>query len=141
MKTKAISILKTVRKQEGQALITFLFFVLIGVTVIASSVAVLYANSLSTSTSEQGQIAYYYAESGIEDGVLRLIRNPSYTSSGYSALSSSEPGTATVTVTYSASTNTDTITSVGVMGKAIRTIQAQAQFVNGKLTLQTWKEQ
>ena len=64
--------------QKGQVFVTLLFFVIIGVTIISAETIVLFTNILSGSTEEQGANAYYVAESGIEEALLRLNRNPGY---------------------------------------------------------------
>src|SRR3989338_1434467 len=66
------------RGQKGQVFVTLLFFVIIGVTIISAETIVLFTNILSGSTEEQGANAYYVAESGIEEALLRLNRNPGY---------------------------------------------------------------
>jgi len=53
-------------KQKGQALVTLLFFMLIGVAVTSSAIIVLLSNALGTNYSDQGTESYYVAESGIE---------------------------------------------------------------------------
>jgi len=69
------------KKQTGQAMITLIFFTVIASTIIAAAVSVLFSNILSTSTAEAGLVAYYVAESGAEEGLLQLLRNPEYAES------------------------------------------------------------
>src|SRR3990167_2437649 len=60
--------------QRGQALVTLLYIMVIGIA-ITSAIAV---NMLGGGTMQQGEYAYYAAESGIENAILKLLRNPSY---------------------------------------------------------------
>lgn len=120
------------RLQKGQALVTLIFFVVIGISIITAATMVLYANSLSTTTTDQGQIAYYNAESGAEDAVLRLLRNPVY-SGTYQALPSAE-GLVTVSISGG------TVISTGVSGNTVRRIRVQTIYANGKFTISSWKE-
>ncbi len=118
--------------QKGQALVTLLFFMLIGITVTSSAIAVLITNAAGTSYSDQGTQSYYIAESGIEDAILKLIRNPSYTSSGYTI--SVGGGTATVKVSGGYAT------SSGMLANTVRKIQVQTVYNNGVVTISSRKE-
>ncbi|MEK7502484.1 MAG: hypothetical protein AAB609_03075 [Patescibacteria group bacterium] len=116
--------------QKGQVFITMLFFVIIGVTIISAETIVLFTNILSASTAEQGTNAYYTAESGIEEAMLRLNRNPGYaggvlTVGGGSAVIQVENGITTAAGTY---------------GNTIKKIQVQTVSNNGALKIVSWKE-
>lgn len=118
--------------QKGQALITLLFFMIIGVTIISSAALVISAGILSSSTSEQGLAAYYAAESGAEEGILYLLRNPAY--SGTLPTLSVGSGQASVNI------NSGTIISTGSYGAAVRKIQVQTTNTGGAFTVSSWKE-
>jgi type II secretory pathway component PulK len=114
--------------QKGQALITLLFFVIIAVTVTTGAAIVVLTNTLNETRLQQSTIAYEVAQSGAENAILRLLRDPTYTGETLTVGS----GTATITVTGSGSTYT--ITSKGQVGTYIRTIQVTASYVNNILT-------
>lgn len=121
--------------QKGQALLTIIFLMVIGMTVIVAASSIFGTGVLSTSTAEQGEIAYYNAESGAEDGILHLLRNP--------LLSGTVPSISqdTVSITNTIQTNnTATITSVGIYANAVRKIQVQLSNSSGKLTVTSWRE-
>src|SRR3989344_2649639 len=101
--------------QKGQIFITMLFFVIIGVTIILAETIVLFTNILSASTAEQGTNAYYVAESGIEEALLRLNRNPGYTGETLTV----EQGEAEIQV------NGGVITATGTYANSIKKIQVQ----------------
>src|ERR1700722_5696827 len=65
--------------ERGQALITLLFFAIVGITVTSAAVVMILVNSLSGTKQQQGDIAYDIAQSGAENGLIRLLRDPSYT--------------------------------------------------------------
>lgn len=116
---------------RGQALVTLLFFVIIGVSVVAGAAAVVYTNVLAASTVEQGEGAYYVAQSGIEEGLLQLLRNPNY------AGETLPVGSGSVTIQVASGT----ITATGTLGNSSRKIQVQTVYnTNGQLTIVTWKE-
>lgn len=127
--------MKRLKNQKGQALITLIFFMVIAVIVITAAVSVIFINSLSTNSSEQGLLAYYAAESGAEDGILRLLRSPTY-SGTYQPFPA---GTiqATVTITNG---NPTTIVSQGISDNNVRKIQIQTVYNNGAFTISSWKE-
>lgn len=116
--------------QKGQIFITLLFFVIIGVTIISAEAIVLFTNILSASSAEQGTNAYYVAESGAEEALLRLLRNPSYIG-GVITVGS---GNAVVQI------NGNIITSTGTYASIIKKIQIQTVSNNGVLSIVSWKE-
>ena len=67
------------QRERGQALLTLLFFAIVGTTITSAAIVMILVNSLSGSKQQEGQIAYDIAQSGAENGLLRLIRNPTYT--------------------------------------------------------------
>ncbi len=119
--------------QCGQALVTLLFFIIIGITITTAAVIVILTSSDTASRFELGTTAYYVAESGAENALLQLERNPSYTGETISV----GQGTAIITVTNGSPI---TIVSVGQLGNYIRKIQVQAVYNNNKLSVSTWKE-
>lgn len=120
--------------KRGQALITMLFIIVIGVLIATGAVFVLYTNTAVASSDELGLGAKAAAESGIENGILRLIRNPAYTGE---TLTLTGNRTAVVTV---ASSSSIFITSTGTQGNISRQVQAALQYVQGILTIVSWKE-
>ena len=120
-------------RQAGQALITLLFFVLISLTITSGAIIIIMANSISASKLAEGTQVYYTAESGLENALLRLLRNPNYTGETL------EIGEGTVSITVSGS-NPKTVVSVGQNENFKRTIQAQMTYSNGYYTFSNWKE-
>lgn len=119
--------------QKGQALVTLLFFVLISLTITTSAIIIIIANSISAGKIEQGTASYYSAESGIENALLRLLRDPNYSGETLTI------GGATVVTTVSGS-NPKTIVSTSQEGSFKRKISALATYSNGYYTISSWKE-
>ncbi|MBI1863460.1 hypothetical protein HYS00_05080, partial [Candidatus Microgenomates bacterium] len=65
--------------ERGQALIVLICFTLIATTIIASTVLISVATNAASGKSQEGSVAYDVAESGVENALLRLLRDPSYT--------------------------------------------------------------
>lgn len=124
--------------EKGQTLVTLLFFMIIGVTIASATVIIIMVNSLGATNQQQGIITYYVAESGIEDVLMRLLRNPTYSSYSPETLSVGQ-GTAIVTIT-GGSGNPYTIISQGTLGSFMKKIQVTATFTNNVLNVTSWRE-
>ncbi len=116
--------------QRGQAVVTLLFFMVMSITITTAAVVIVLANAISASTNEQGMTAYYVAESGAEEAVLRLLRNPSYTGGTLSV------GNGTVTINIASGT----ITATGSAYNAKRTVEVRTVYNNGVRSITSWKE-
>ena len=95
----------------------------------------MYKNIQASSVAEQGVDAYYVAEAGIQEGLLRTIRNASY--SGTLAGQPLAVGDGTVVISTSSG---GIITAVGTYNNSVRKIQVKTVYNNGILTVQSWKE-
>lgn len=120
--------------ESGQTLVMLLFFMVIAITITSAAVVMVITNSLSATKLQQGQIVYAVAESGAENALMRLLRNPSYTGETLPVGS----GNAVVTVTNSGSTYT--ILSQGTVGNFLKKIQVTAAYTNNILTVNSWGE-
>lgn len=129
IKTKGLSRYR----QKGQALVTLLVFMVVSIIITTAAIEIIFVNSLSTSKLEQGINTYYLAESGIENGILRLLRNPNYTGETLAL----EDGTIVVEVL---GVDPIVITSTATANNTLRKIQAEMVYNNGVLTLSSWKE-
>ena len=124
---------KYINSNKGNALITLLFFALITIIVTSAAIVMLMINSGAVTTVQQGNDAYSIAESGVENALLRLLRNPSYTGEVLTI------GTGTATITVTGGT-TKTIISKGRIGNFERSIQVVATYINNVLTVTSWDE-
>lgn len=117
---------------RGQALITLLFFTIVGITITSAAVVMILVNSLSGTKQQQGEIAYDVAQSGAENGLLRLIRNPAYTGETLAIGN----GSATITVTGSGTVASPfVILSKGTVGSFMREESITATYQNNLLTV------
>lgn len=119
--------------KRGQSLVILLVFMAIAVTVTSAAVVMMIVGSTAASKYEQGQTAYATAESGAENALLRLLRDPNY---GGETLTIGS-ATATITVT---GTDPKTITSTGVSGEFSRQIRVVIGYNSGILTVTSWNE-
>ena len=116
--------------QKGQAVVTLLFFMVIAISIITSIVIIVVNSATSGSNVEQGTVAYYSAETGAENALLRLLRDPNYTGETMNV------NGATVTIVVSS----NTITSTAAYANSIRKVQVQTLYNNNVLSVSSWKE-
>jgi len=130
----ALCTLHSWRSQAGQALVTLLVFTIVAITITSAAVVIILTNSVGTSKLEQGTNTYYSAESGAENALLRLLRDPNY------AGETLPVGNASVIISVANTGSTYTITSGATLGNFIRRVEVTATFVNNILTVTSWKE-
>lgn len=117
----------------GQTLIALLIFMILAIGITTASAVITIINTRANDSYVHGATALQYAEAGIENALLRLERDPSYSGETLTL----PTGNATVTVTGS---GTKTIVSVGVSGAAKRTVTATASYSGDTITLTSWSE-
>jgi len=115
---------------SGQALVVLLFFAIMGITIITAAAIMLYTNTSSLVSGQEGTFAYYVAQSGIQEGLIRLVRDSSYTGGTLTVGS----GTATIQV------SNGVITSTGFNNGLVRKIQAQTITDQTGIKISSWKE-
>jgi hypothetical protein len=118
------------KNRQGQAILTLLFFMVISISII-TAISLIILNNLSAGVNiEQGVVAYYAAEAGAENALLRMLRDPSYAGE-------------TMTVDDSdvvISVNGGVITSIATYANSVRKIEVQTVYNNNVLTVSSWKE-
>lgn len=121
------------KPNSGQTLVTLLFFMVIAITITTGAIMVIFINTQAQTKIQQSQTAYYVAESGIENAMLRLLRDPLYTGE---TLPIGE-GNAVIQVTGN---SPYTIIAVGTVGNFTRKIQVLASYTNNIFSIQNWQE-
>lgn len=124
------------KKNSGQTLISLMIFMVVAIIIITASVAVSITSAKSTSKFYQGNVTYDLSESGIENAIIRLLRDPNYT--GETLLL--EDATIVIQVTGGGA-NPYTIVSTSTAGNFKRTIRATALYNGNILTISSWTEQ
>jgi hypothetical protein len=118
--------------KKGQALVILLVFMAVAITVSTTAAMILLGAQKSTTSLEVSTDAYSVAESGMENALMRLLRDPSYSGETLTV----GDGIATISATGQGTT----VTSTGRVGNYVRTIQVTAGYVNNILTVNTWQE-
>jgi hypothetical protein len=120
--------------EAGQTLVTLLVFTIVAITITSAAVVIILTNSIGTSKLERGTNTYYSAESGAENALLRLLRDPNYAGETLAV------DNASVVISVANVGSTYTITSDATLGNFIQSIEVTATFVNNILTVDSWKE-
>ena len=118
---------------RGQALVILLVFVAVAMVVSATAVVIMIIGSHGSAQLANSQAAWTTAESGGEDALLRLLRDPTYAGETLTI------GTDTATISVTG-TDPKIITSTGVSGEFSRRIKITAGFTNGVLIISSWQE-
>ena len=104
------------------------------VVITTAAVALAISTTRDTTTMTLGDRALTIAETGAENAILRLLRDPSYTGDTLPI----DGGTATITVPPGAYPKV--ITSTGTRGGYSRIIQATLTNSGGQILVSTWEE-
>lgn len=121
------------QKNSGHILITLIIVMVVGTIISTAAVAWVIDNTLGSSQTQSGLSSLMLAESGIENAMLVLLRNPDYTGEVLTI------GDATVTVDVSGTTE-KTIVSQSVIGNHSKKIEVTASYVDNVLTITSWQE-
>jgi hypothetical protein len=121
------------KNQGGQALVVLLFYMIIAITLTSAAVAVSITNSIATMQEEEGNHALETAESGIDNALLRLLRNRSFAGESFSV----DGGSSVTTVNGDL---TKTIVSTGTVGNVSKIVQVTVSFNNGIMQITSWQE-
>lgn len=121
-------------KQNGQVLVSIL--IIMAVAILATGVAVV-ASSLSRTTgiTVASDKLLYAAESGIDDALIKFLRDPSYDDETISVAGIS------VNIDVERPSPTELIiTSEAAQDNLVRRVEVSAEFVNNILTVNSWKQ-
>lgn len=119
---------------SGQVLIAMLYVMVIGILVTTGAIYALISNTQATTMFEAGSLAYSAAESGAENALLRLVRNPAYTGEQFSIT-----GNQSALVTVSTGSGM-TIMSTGSYGTVQKQIEVNVHYNGGELVVDSWRE-
>lgn len=135
-KTDHLNSRLTGKLKGGQAMVLVLLITVILISVTTLAVGMIVTNALSTTREVQGSHALEIAESGAEEGILRILRDPSVVTSTPITLTV-DSGSATVSI---AGAGTKTITSTGTVGGYSRVVETQVHLTAGQLVIDSWRE-
>lgn len=129
--------MKKHKYQHGLALITVLMFGAVALIVIVFGTTLMVIQADVARQFLSSQKALTVAESGMENALLRLLRDPNYSGE----ILTLADGTATIEVTGSGLDKTVTVTAdTDFVLDSRRTIQAIITEENGRVIVNSWKE-
>ena len=114
-------------------MITLLVIVVVAIAITSAGAILIMTNTQSTGHYQENVIALKTTESAMENAILRILRDPSYT--GESLLV--DGNTVMITVVGD---NPKTVTAVGTVGQFTKQIEAVASYDEGIWTVTSWKE-
>ncbi len=120
--------------KNGNVSIMLILVIVMLTIVTTAAVALAISTTRDTTTHTLGERTLAVAESGAENAILNLLRDPSYTGESNLPIG---PGAATIVVT---GTSPKVITSTGTVGIYSRAVQAELSNIGGQLTVSSWQE-
>lgn len=120
--------------KKGNVSIMLVLIIMMLSVLTTAAVALAISTTRDTTTLTLGERALTIAESGAENAILRLLRDPSYPGEPDLLIG---PGSATIEVT---GVSPKTITSTGVAGTYTRVVKVDIDYVGGILTPTNWRE-
>jgi hypothetical protein len=124
------------KHDHGQALVTLLIFVMMGLAIAVAASFIIASNSLASTNVQEGMLARQMADSGVETAYIAILRNnSSYLGETITDLNG---GSVVVSVTWAGSTAT--VNSVATNGKFIKEVESVVTYDNNGLTKVSWKE-
>lgn len=119
--------------KTGQALVSLIVFVTIAGTITTAAVTVAIITARSGDNFTQGNNALVTAQSGAENAIIRLLRDPNYTGETINI------GSDSVTINISG-TNPKTIVATSSVGNFKRKVEVIGTYSNNTFSINTWKE-
>lgn len=121
-----------IERQQGQALVMLLFFIMIGIIITTTAIFIIAGNSLAAGNVEQSDVAHAMAESGAERGLLKIVRGD-FTNETINDL---PDGTVSISITNG---NPIVIVSTATFGSYIKKVEVHAT-KNSTTDVVSWKE-
>ncbi|MEI6533160.1 MAG: hypothetical protein WCO06_04960 [Candidatus Roizmanbacteria bacterium] len=121
--------------KRGQSVTILLVFMVVVITVTSASVAMMLTNSLAGSTMQRGTLVLYASESGAENAIMRLLRNPNYAGETMTI-----DGINVVIGVNTPTTTLKVITSTATLNGIKRVLEVQLLNTDGIFGINSWKE-
>ena len=125
--------IKNLYNNKGQTLVSLLVFAVVAIAVTTTAVAIMINITKSASIFESRIIASQAAESGAENAIIRVLRDPNYSGETLSV------GDSVVVISV---TGTDPIliTSEATYGTYVQKVQTTITYIDNRLTVSDWED-
>lgn len=132
MMIKIINHYRQFSSQTGSVMIALLIFIIVGTLVTSSAVMLMVDNTVISTAELTATEVHNMAESGAENAILRLLRDPSYT--GETMIVGD--GQVVVIVTGS---EPIIVNSQASLASTQKTVEVELSRQNGVLTVNSWE--
>ena len=122
--------------KKSQTLVSLLIIIAISIIIITTVLGLMMSNLINTSSVEQSTELKLAAESGMENGLLRLLRDPSY--SGETLTSAINGYTTTITV--SGDSVNKTLISTASSLTFQKKILVKITYNNNQMVINLWQD-
>jgi len=120
-----------IKKEAGQTLVSLLIFSVVALAVTTTAISVTINTSQATQAGEKRIYLQQAAQSGIENALLRFLRDPSYTGETMNIDD--------ITIeTAIVGSNPYTITATASNALFLHTEEAQITYTNNIVTISSW---
>lgn len=120
--------------KKAQTLVTMIIFMAIAVTIVAASVIIVASNTFGSTMLQESYLTRDVAESGIENALMRLLRDPSYTGETFTLNATTD------IVTVTGDSINKTITSTASYLNYQRQIVAKISYTNNNMVVNFWQD-
>ncbi len=124
---------KNRERNQGQALVLLLVSTAIGIITTSAVITAAIVVNQSTALFTKSQLALALAESGVENAIIRLLREPNYTGETLNLADGQ------VVVSVTGGTNKTIVAQASVVD-VVRKIQVDGTFSNTVFTINNWRE-
>jgi type II secretory pathway component PulK len=121
-------------KNKGMALVSVIIFSAVAMIVITMAISLSILTAQANRQLLQGQQALHVAESGVENALMQLLRNPAYNQETLII------GNGTAIINVGTPNGQRTVNVVGTVGSATRTVEVVIDDTNGTMTVESWRE-
>lgn len=121
--------------QKGQALVSLLIIIAVSILAVTSAIVSASLSSTTAITTISDKV-YYSAETGAEEALIKLLRDPTYSGGTFNI-----DGVAVNIIVSSPSPTERNISSDATINNVKRKVAVKANFINNTLTVTDWKEE
>lgn len=121
--------------QKGQALVSLLIIIAVSILAVTSAIVSASLSSTTAITTISDKV-YYSAETGAEEALIKLLRDPTYSGGTFNI-----DGVDVNIIVSSPSPTERNISSDATINNVKRKIAVRANFINNTLTVTDWKEE
>ena len=125
---------RLLKNNKGSAIVMMLITTVIFMIVTSAAVTISFINNSNITSITQGDETLHAAESGAEEGLIKLIRSDTYSGESLTI------DNADVTITVTDSGPNKVIESEATFNDYLKKVEVIGAFSNSSFTVSSWKE-